>query len=61
MDYDYLARERALAMAQVDWHAGVIQAEEVINRACQYESYLRGRPVALAAVAPSRPDQEQAS
>jgi hypothetical protein len=47
MDYDYLARERALAMAQCDWHAGVISEDRVMTRARQYEAYLKGRPVAL--------------
>ena len=47
MDYDYLARERALVMAQCDWHAGLIPEDMVIPRARQYEAYLKGRPVAM--------------
>ena len=49
MDYDYLARERALQMAQLDSHAGVIDESQVISRARQYEAYLRGCPVGLVA------------
>lgn len=47
MDYDYLARERALVMAQHDFHSGMIPEERVIARACQYEAYLRARPILL--------------
>jgi hypothetical protein len=47
MDYDYMARERALAMAQTDWYAGKIAEDQVIPRARQYEAYLLSRPVGL--------------
>ena len=40
MDYAYLARERALCMAQADWRAGQIGEDQVIPRARQYEAYL---------------------
>jgi hypothetical protein len=48
MDYNYMARERALAMAQADWYASKIAEDQVIPRACQYEAYLLRRPVGLA-------------
>jgi len=43
MDYAYLARERALVMAQADWHAGRIGQDQVIAQAHQYEAYLANR------------------
>lgn len=50
LDVAYLARERALAMAQTDAARGLIAVGEVIPRACQYEAYLTGHPVAVAAL-----------
>ncbi len=42
MDYDYLARERALQMAQRDWRDGLIKGNALIAQARKYERYLRG-------------------
>jgi hypothetical protein len=48
MDYTYMARERALQMARADWQSSLIAEDQVIARARQYESYLRGCPVLMA-------------
>lgn len=44
----YLARDRAIQMAQEDWRAGRIGEADVINKARQYEAYLLGKPVLTA-------------
>ncbi len=50
---EYLVRERALMLAQQDWHAGLIVQDGVILKARQYEAYLAGRPEPFD-VAPGR-------
>ena len=47
MNYTYLIRERALVMAQMDWHAGKIDETAVVAKALQYEAYLTGSPQSL--------------
>lgn len=44
---EYMARDRAIQMAQEDWRAGRIAECDVINKARQYESYLLAKPVAV--------------
>lgn len=44
MDYDFLARERALVMAQCDYFQGKIEDAEIIKRARLYEEFLVGKP-----------------
>lgn len=43
----YLARDRAIQMAQEDWRAGRIGEDQVIAKARQYEAYLLGKPVLM--------------
>ncbi len=60
IDYNYLARERALQMAQTDWHTGVIAEDQVVTRARQYEAYLAGRPILAAGIeTPSGADRHE--
>lgn len=56
---DYLARDRALQMAQEDWRAGRIGEADVINKARQYESYLLGRPVLTTGASRNAPWERQ--
>ena len=44
MDYDYMARERALQMAQSDWNAGVISESQVIVRVNTNPTYPANLP-----------------
>lgn len=52
---EYMARDRAIQMAQEDWRAGRIAEGDVINKARQYESYLLARPVAVIGEAERSP------
>lgn len=45
-----MARERALQMAQSDFHNGAIKGDAVIAQARQYEAFLVGKPVLVTAV-----------
>lgn len=42
---EYLARERALRMAQREAETGLLPASQIIERARCYEAYLRAKPI----------------
>lgn len=60
MDHEtltFMARETALRRAQREAETGLIKEDRIIEKACQYEAYLSGKPVPIISALSEEPSQ----